>query len=94
MQMQALNIPLYTEAEFLNVVREFRDVTMEELMNYGFTAWDKDRPAEFFKQIFSYSSGVIPYTYIVDVGDAKFVWLVSGSSSIVIAKDNFTPTIN
>lgn len=88
MKTLSLNIPVYTESEFLDIVlRELR-VDPMTLIEKGFPKWDKNNAQLFIRSIFLSGCDSLPHQYFIDIGDHEYCWLVSVADAIMFKVSN------
>jgi hypothetical protein len=97
MTMNLLTIKIINREEFRNLlieslVHNVKDWSHKEIYDYlldnGFEKLNFDDLNKSLKGKFVY----LP-TVAVDIGDNKFVWVVSGNNAILVEKNNFMPTV-
>lgn len=86
MKTQSIELPIYTEAEFLEVVRKNLDIDAQSLIEGGFNKWDKDNIEPFIKSICFHTGDALYNQYLIDIGDAEVMWLVVFSKAVVVMK--------
>lgn len=86
----SIEIRLITEQEFLATARELfsidhKDYTAGDYFDffstYGFPKYDRDHLNKFVSD-----SGIYFPNLVVDIGNREFIWMVSGSSAILIKR--------
>ncbi len=86
-----LNIPILTKDEFRrllmdHITHDKKDWSKEEVMQYmideGFPKLDFENLNTVLPKIFVY----LP-TVAVDMGDNRFIWVVSGNNAILVNKE-------
>ena len=88
-----LTIPIISKEEFRKILMDHithdkKDWSKEEIMQYmideGFPKLDFDRLNECLPKLFVF----LP-TVAIEIGDNRFVWVVSGSSAMLVQKEPF-----
>lgn len=86
LKIEVISKELFTARLLEYLVFDKRDWTtkeiLEELLSQGFPKLDFERLDDCLKQMFVY----LPTT-AVDIGDSKFVWVVSGNRAILVDKN-------
>lgn len=84
---KTFKFPVFTEEEYLNIVLEHLKVSVPDLIRGGFPKWCGTYPEPFINAVFttySIDPKILPSQFILDLGDTKYVYLVSCSNSMLI----------
>lgn len=95
--MNSITIPVISKDEFRkllleNLVHDKEDWTVENVMDSlltdGFPKLDFDDLSKCLPKMWTYMP-----TVAVDIGDARFIWVVSGMNAVLINKETWKPAV-